>query len=143
LVAVIAAALIALALSVPRGRSAPAAGRVPGPGWLLLLTIVAGAVFISSRVLSAWSGVAAMLVPEAVMIVLVARWSRRSAWGAWHRLALASGALVTYAWQAFAHSSLEGGTPTIDLVSHVVLALGAAATIWYVAARLRRPFPAL
>jgi hypothetical protein len=35
-----------------------------------------------------------------VMTVVITRWSRREGWAAAHRLALAAGTLLTYAWAA-------------------------------------------
>jgi hypothetical protein len=137
--AVFAVVLIAAALLLPRRGSAASTTPPPRAGWLFLLAVAAGAVIMVGRVLPTWVGVATTIATEALVVMAISRWARRTGWSGWHRLALAAGALVTYAWTAFGRESLQGGTPTIDLVSHIVFALVALAVIGEVARRLRRP----
>jgi hypothetical protein len=63
------------------------------------------------------------------MIGLVAFWSRCEGWGAAHRLALAGGALLTYAWVGFLLTGLLGRTGTIHLIGNVIFASGAIALL--------------
>ena len=49
----------------------------------------------------------------------------RAGWGAAHRLALAGGALLTYAWHSFPQKPVLGSAGTIDLVGNVVFSIGA------------------
>jgi hypothetical protein len=70
--------------------------------------------------------------------VLVARWSRRVGWGHRHRLALAGGALLTYAWGGFLLSFLLGRTDPVHYLGNAVLAAAAAALLTVTVRRLRR-----
>jgi hypothetical protein len=78
-----------------------------------------------------------MLADFAVVTVLVLRWSRRSGWGDRHRLALAAGAVLTYAGNSFLMHPVMGGGPVITPVSHVVFA--AAAVAFLLVAARRKP----
>jgi hypothetical protein len=53
-----------------------------------------------------------------------------------HRLALASGALLTYAWHAFPESSIILDNSAVDLIGNAVFALGAVALIIVAARRV-------
>jgi hypothetical protein len=71
--------------------------------------------------------------------------SRLPGWGEAHRLALASGALLTYAWAAFPETPVMPATPTQDLVGNIVFGTGAlilvGVTAWQVHARASRCAP--
>jgi hypothetical protein len=72
------------------------------------------------------------------MAGVVARWSRRAGWGAAHRLGLASGALLTYAWGGFVLASLYGRTGAVDPIGNVILALAAIALLATAIRKVRR-----
>ena len=137
-VTIVATALVVSAFLLPRRRPSTVDLPVPQPAYCLLLSIVAGAVLMLEWAMPVWLTVTSMLAAEALMVALVLRWSARTAWGPWHRLALAWGALLTYAGFAFRRESLEGGSPTIDLISHITFAVAALAIIWTTGARVRR-----
>jgi hypothetical protein len=53
-------------------------------------------------------------------------WSRRAGWGEKHRLALAAGFLLTYAWYGFVQVPSVGNvSPRVDLIGNAVFATGA------------------
>jgi hypothetical protein len=118
------AALAVVALSVPHG-PAPTAGRAPSPSLVLAATLVAGAVFLLGFGLPTWLAVAAMLVAVAATAWAVWIWSGRTGWDGRHRLALAAGALLTYAWHSFLMRPVLGDGPVVTPVSHAVFALAA------------------
>jgi hypothetical protein len=138
-VTIVATALVVSAFLLPRRRPSTVDLPVPQPAYCLLLSIVAGAVLMLEWAMPVWLAVTSMLAAEALMVALVLRWSARTAWGPWHRLALAWGALLTYAGFAFRRESLEGGSPTIDLISHITFAVAALAIIWTTGARAGQP----
>lgn len=72
-----------------------------------------------------WWGPAVGLVLIAAMTVVITRWSRRDGWGVAHRLALAGGALLTYAFGGFLLLLLHGTANTVNLIGQTVLVLGA------------------
>lgn len=131
-IAVAVLALVGLAWFLGRrhGHTAPVDGRTP-PAWLLgLLSFVVTSAFVTvwfvaHTTVPSWAFVAAGLIAYAVAIVLVHRWSRQSGWTPLHQLALAGGALLTYAWHGFEAPLLMPASPTVKLVGNAVFAAGA------------------
>jgi hypothetical protein len=70
------------------------------------------------------------------MIVLAARWSRAPAWGELHRLALAGGAALAYAWHAFIQTPAVGKGGTVDRMGNAVFAAALIALLVIAARRL-------
>jgi hypothetical protein len=118
------AALAVVAFSVPHG-PAPRPGRAPSPWLVLAAALVAGAVFLLGFGLPTWPAVAALLLAPAAMTWAVRTWSGRDGWDHRHRLALAAGALLTYAWHSFLMTPVLGDGPVVTPVSHAVFALAA------------------
>ncbi|KAF5049572.1 hypothetical protein DSECCO2_438510 [anaerobic digester metagenome] len=85
-----------------------------------------------------WTPVALFLLLDAAVIAAVLSWSGRQGWGDRHRLALAGGALLTYAWYAFPQPSVFLGNSAIDLIGNAVFAAGAILLIAVAARRLQR-----
>jgi len=85
-----------------------------------------------------WVTVGLMVLVFGGLAVLVPRWSRRAGWGAAHRLALAAGATLTYAWHSFFMRPFMGDGPVITPVSHAVFA-ALALLLLYVEVRSLRP----
>ncbi|MFB3766464.1 MAG: hypothetical protein ACE14P_14615 [Methanotrichaceae archaeon] len=106
--------------------------------WLVgAFSLAAGSIFMLVPHPSAWwIPVILYLVLYIAVIIVVVSWSRRSGWGDEHRLALASGALLTYAWHAFPQPSLFLDNSTIDLIGNTIFALAAIALIAVAAKRV-------
>jgi hypothetical protein len=143
-VLLIVAALVAVALRLPPARAAGAAKPAPAPApspWIVfVLTLAAGAVFmLGSKVLPTWPAVAVVAAEYVAVVWAVLTWSRRTGWDHRHRLALAAGALLTYAWHAFTMRPVVGDGPVITPVSHAVFALAALALLAVEARRLPEP----
>ncbi|MFC7585461.1 hypothetical protein ACFQYP_18280 [Nonomuraea antimicrobica] len=60
-----------------------------------------------------------------VVLTVIARWSRREGWSQAHRLALAGGALLTYAWHSFPWRTIDPASLAVDLAGNVVFTAGA------------------
>jgi hypothetical protein len=145
-------ALVAAAFVVGRpaaGAAQKAAGQGPAPSpWLVGgAALVAGAVFMALRSLPlsvpAWVVVLGFLLLSAVVVLLVRSWSARPGWGDQQRLALAGGALLTYAWHAFVESPVVPVSPAVDLIGDVVFGLGAVALLVVAARRVGLRLPPL
>ncbi|MGA8118093.1 MAG: hypothetical protein WCA46_31045 [Actinocatenispora sp.] len=145
LVAVVVIVLVAAAVVVGR-RPRPAArtGTAPSP-WLLgaaslvVTSVVTGAWYEAKDSLSPWVYVVLVVLAWAAAIRLVGHWSRLTGWGAGHQLALAAGALLTYAWEGFVTSHmLVDASPAIALASHLLFAAGAVLLIVVAAYRVSR-----
>jgi hypothetical protein len=152
--AVIVAVLVMIALRLPRpGRLQPPPGRAPSPWLAGGFAAAAGAVFvllyaIDPTGLSPWLealripaglNVVANLVLFAITIAVVTRWSRRPGWSQAHVLALAGGALLTYAWHSFPWRSLDNAGLALDLGSNAAFTAGAIALLVVAARRVRQP----
>jgi len=86
--------------------------------------------------------VAAMLACAAAGVALITAWSRARGWGSSHRLALATGAVLTYAWvglNAFRQGRTNIGWPAgpIDIAGQVRLILAVLGLIAWATARSR------
>jgi hypothetical protein len=144
-VALVVVALVVLAF----GAVARVAGRVvaaprspaqaPSPWVVFVAALAAGAIVMVTRELPTWVGVAAFVVAVAAAAVAVPVWSRRTGWGAAHRLALAGGALVTYVWHGFLTEPVTGGGPVLTPVSHAVFGLVALGLLAVELRTLRAP----
>jgi hypothetical protein len=99
--AVILVAVIAFLLPKPSSSRKPVPGAVPSPWLVGLLALVSGSIFMTVPRGWAWGAVAIYLALYAIMIVAVSIWCRRAGWDGLHRLALAGGAALAYAWHAF------------------------------------------
>lgn len=126
----------------------------PSPWLVGIVSLAAGAIFmliyaadprglspwLANINLPPWLAVVLYLVMYAGVAALVNFWSRLNGWSDAHRLALAGGALLTYAWHAFPWPSLTPGTSDlVDLASNTFLAAGAVALLVIAALRLRTP----
>ncbi|HWR14592.1 MAG TPA: hypothetical protein VN577_07170 [Terriglobales bacterium] len=135
--AVICLVVIVFAFRLPK----PAEGRAPGAvpnAWLVgLISLAAGSVFLVVPNRWAWSAVMIYITVCAGMIGAAVAWSQRSSWGGLHRLALAGGAALAYAWHAFVQNPSVGRAGTINRIGNVVFAAGAVILL-FVAARRNR-----
>ncbi|TDC14709.1 hypothetical protein E1261_41585 [Kribbella albertanoniae] len=113
------------------GRPAPSAWSV-GAVSLVASSLVAGSAFAvtgGSNDHLGWILVGGYLVLSVAVIAAVRYWSASPGWAAGQRLALAGGALLTYAWNAFPETPPELTDPGLDLVGNLLFAAGALALL--------------
>jgi hypothetical protein len=121
--------LIIVAFAIPVRERAPVARPAPEPWLVGVVSFALSSLFMVATLL--WGRITAetvailYLVLYAVAIWLVTAWSRRAGWGSAQVLALAGGALLTYAWHAFAQEPVLGTTGQIDMIGNAVFAVGA------------------
>ncbi|WP_051272150.1 hypothetical protein [Shimazuella kribbensis] len=72
-----------------------------------------------------WMSVVIKIMLIGMMIILVKKWSNCSDWNGLHRLSLAGGALLTYAWGGFLCATLVGNTGIVDRIGNIIFACGA------------------
>jgi hypothetical protein len=123
--AVLAVVVIVIAFLVPRPSPRARPGWVPSPGLVGLGTLATGSFVL--LVPGAWGrrAVAVYLVLDLLVVACLGLWSRRAAWHARHRLALAGGAALAYAWYAFTQHPVVGQTSmTIVRLGNGVFAAG-------------------
>jgi len=122
------AALVALAAIAAAGRLRGGRERIPGrlprPLVVGLMSFVSSSAFMPARRFAdGWAVVGVYLLLFAAVAVVVSRWSVRAGWSDRHVLALAGGALMTYAWHAFVQAPVVGGQGALDHVGDAVFAL--------------------
>lgn len=106
----------------------PAARRVPGrvPGvWVVgggALVVCSGFMVVSDLDLSGWWTAAIYLGGWVASVWVVRYWSRHALWSPRQVLALATGALLTYAWHGFPETPVLEASKTADLVGNGIFA---------------------
>lgn len=117
--------MIAIAAVLPRPSPRRSAGWVPRP-WLT--AVAAFALSSTYLALSAsWLGVALTTAICALGAGLIAGLSRREGWEVRHRVALAAGALLTYAWAGFLMTGLKHDSDPVAFAGNAVFTAGAIA----------------
>ncbi|MBD2259325.1 hypothetical protein [Pseudanabaena sp. FACHB-2040] len=103
--------------------------RAPSPRVVGLVSLLTSSVFMASNLVvdfvPGWALVGMYLVLYILMIKLVSYWSRSQEWGNAHQLALAGGALLTYAWYGFPQLPTIGSKGVVDLIGNGIFAIGA------------------
>ncbi len=127
--------LTLLAFRLPGQITSGEPGWVPSPRLLGIGAMAAGSCFLLIPQHWGWWAFASILALEFTVIATVAIWSRRAGWDARHRLALAGGAALAYAWHAFPQRPVMNPGQTIDLIGNTVFALGALVLIGIAARR--------
>jgi hypothetical protein len=126
-VVLIALILITIAFTLPGPAPRESARRVPRPR---LLGVAAFVLASSYFVLPAtWLGVTLTITIVALAAGLVARLSRRAGWQTRHQVALATGALLTYAWAGFLITSLKHDSSPVAFAGNGVFTAAALALI--------------
>ena len=133
---VILIAVIIVAWMLPRGSRTRITGAVPNPWLVGIGALAATSIFFIVPNRLGWWAVAIYLALDLAAIVAVTDWSRREGWGGPHRLALASGAALTYAWHAFVQKPVAGNAGMMNRAGNVVFALGLIILIAIAARRL-------
>lgn len=129
--------LIAVAFVVGRPRTR-VGGFVPHPWLVGGASLVASSLLFFSMDAPGWTGVFLSLALMSVVAGVVWWCSRHAGWGAMHRLALASGALLTYAWIGFGMAPLDQTPEAIDLMGNAIFAVVAVILLGVAVLRLRR-----
>ena len=121
--ALVCAVSIVAAFRLPRASDARTAEWVPGPWLVGMGALAAGSGFLLIPNRWGWGAVGAYLALDLVVIVLVSLWSHRADWDGRHRLALAGGAALAYAWHAFLQTPAVGKSGMVDRVGNAVFAV--------------------
>ena len=110
---------------------------IPSPWLFGFIALAAGSAIL--LVPKRWGWWAAAIIPglELGVAVLVIFFSRRTGWQPTHKLALAAGAAVSYAWHAFIQKPVVPGSILQIRIGNAIFALGAVLLIVFAASRLR------
>jgi hypothetical protein len=133
-VAVLTVLLIVSAFLIPARRSRVADGRVPSPWLIGAIAFVLGMGVLNTPPKWGWAAVSALLVIDAVFLILVTLFSRQTGWSALHALSLAAGGALGYGIHAFTERPLVGGMLGMRISNTVFL----AAAVWLIWLDARR-----
>jgi hypothetical protein len=140
------AAIIALIVAgfVAGRRTAPRLDAAAPRPWIVGTAAFAatGLYFMrESLPVSRWTIVAAGCALFAASAVLCVRWSRSRGWDSAHRLAIAGGALLTYAWLGVLNAQGLDVPAAIAVLGNVVFGTGAIVLLVMAARRIRKQVP--
>jgi hypothetical protein len=119
---VVCAAAVGAAFRLPRRSTGPVPGWVPSPWLVGAGALAAGSVFMVVPPTWNWWAVAVYLALDLAVIGAVLVFSHREVWGGMHRLALAGGAALAYAWHAFIQQPAVGGGGISNRVGNAIFA---------------------
>jgi hypothetical protein len=104
-----------------RSRSAVQGG-VPSPWALGLMALGAASAFLLVPMAWGWLAVGIYLLLDALVATAVLVWVARKGWDERHKLALAGGAAMAYAWHAFMQVPALGTTDAFSRIGNLVFA---------------------
>lgn len=126
--------LMVSAFLIPRRRSHSAGGRAPSPWITGAIAFVLGMGVLNAPPKWGWAAVGALLMFDAVLLVLVTFFSRQTGWSALHTLSLAAGGALDYGIRALTGRPLAGGLRWMRISNTVFL----AAAVWLIWLSARR-----
>jgi len=127
------------ALMLPPTRRGQKLGAVPSPWLVGFGALAAGSIFMLVPKDWGWIAVGIYLALDVVVVAAVWRMSHNSAWNATHRLALAAGASLTYAWHAFTVPKPVVGTGGASFrIGNAIFAVGLIALLVFAARKTSR-----
>jgi hypothetical protein len=136
--AVFVIAVAAAAFFLPKSRASAGPEPAPNPWLVGVAALILTSLFEVTPPVWGWGAVACYFTLDIVAIAVFSVWSRRAGWNSLHRLALAGGAALTYAWHAFFQAPVMGGSAMLNLVSHLVFGFGLLVLLWFAARRTAR-----
>ena len=137
---VVCAVLIPLAFLLPKasGVRERAPGLAPSPWLVGAAALAAGSIFMVVPNAWGWRAVGIYFALDLAIIVAVSIWSQRTNWAGMHRLALAGGAALAYAWHAFVEAPAVGKNGVVNRAGNGLFAAGLISLLWIAAGRIRR-----
>jgi hypothetical protein len=132
---IVALVLIVIALVLPKKTAVQSPGWVPNPWIVGAIALVAGSIFMTVPRTWAWGAVGIYLMLYFAMIGFVYVASHHQGWDGRHRLALAAGAALAYAWHAFIQQPAVGKTGLWLRVGNAVFAVGLIILLFFAARR--------
>ncbi len=117
-------AVATAAFLLPKRSAIHRSGLAPDPWVVGGFALVASSLFLIAPPAWGWKAVTSQLALVAMAIVVITFWSHRSGWDGRHRLALAGGAALTYAWHAFFQHPAVGNSGVTTRIGNTVFASG-------------------
>ena len=136
--AVVCMVVTIAAFRLPVRPTARTPGWVPSPWLVGAAALIAGSVFLVVPKAWGWLAVGIYLLMDLAIIAAVSVLCKREAWNAQHRLALAGGAALAYAWHAFIQQPAVGSSGLSFRIGNAVFA-AALIVLLVIAARRTAP----
>jgi hypothetical protein len=122
--AVVCVATTVAAFLLPMRSEAHKPGWVPNPWLVGAGALLAGSIFLMTPNSWGWSTVGVYVILDLAVITTVVTRSHHAGWNGQHRLALAGGAALTYAWHSFIQHSAVGNDGVGFRVGNAIFAAG-------------------
>jgi len=129
--AVVCVLAIVVAFLLPASSTSKESGLVPNPWIVGFAALAAGSIFLMVPKAWGWLAVAIYVVLDLVMIVAISVMSRRSGWDSRHRLGLAAGAALTYAWHSFTVAPVVGSAGPGFRIGNAIFAAGLLVLLFF------------
>ncbi len=120
--AVVCVVAVVGAFRLPNRSAARTTGWVPNPWLVGAATMIAGSIFLVVPNVWGWLAVGLYVLMDLMLIAAVSALSNRAGWNGQHRLALAGGAALAYAWHAFLEHPAVGNGGTSFRIGNAVFA---------------------
>ena len=132
-------AIVVVSFMLPSAREPEVTGATSAVNpWIVgAAALIAGSVFVLAPPKWAWGAVAIYVALDVLAIAVIHHWSRSNGWNQLHRIALAGGAGLVYAWSAFTHAPLVGKSILTARISHVVFAAALVVVLAVAAGRIQ------
>jgi hypothetical protein len=121
--AVVCVVVIVAAFRLPVRSSARTPGWVPSPWLVGAAALIAGSVFLVVPKAWGWLAVGIYLLLDLAIIAAVSVLCTREGWNGRHRLALAGGAGLAYAWHAFIQQPAVGSAGLSFRIGNAIFAV--------------------
>jgi hypothetical protein len=122
--AIVCALTIVAAFCLPMRSSGRVPGWVPSPWLVGAGSLAAGSVFLLVPNVWGWWAVLLYVVLDLAIFAAVFVFSHRAGWNSQHRLGLAGGAALAYAWHAFIQHPAVGNGGRVVRVGNAIFAVG-------------------
>jgi hypothetical protein len=122
--AVVCVMAIAVAFRLPARPVTCHSGRVPSPWLVGAAALIAGSIFMMVPNAWGWLAVGIYLLLDLLLIASISVPSHRVGWDGRHRLALAGGAALTYAWHSFIQHPAVGSGGIGFRIGNAIFAAG-------------------
>ena len=136
--AVVCVLAIVVSFLLPASSTSKRSGSAPSPWIIGFGALAAGSIFLMVPKAWGWLAVGIYVVLDLVMIALISVMSGRSGWDSRHRLGLAAGAALTYAWHSFIQMPAVGSAGTGFRIGNAIFAAGLLILLFFAARRTSR-----
>jgi hypothetical protein len=130
--------LVKFAFSIDGPRKTMPSGFAPNPWIVGGFSLTCASLYMLTEMLSGWTRVAACLVLLTLFFSVIRLWSQFPGWSEMHRLALAGGGILTYAWLGLWMEPESGPKTMFDQIGSLVFVMAAIALVVLAALKLRR-----